>query len=149
MKLLAARDFNPFHLAICDRSGGVILWNDGENFHEQPLAKGPTVVTERSFSLHDSQRKSHLDGEVTRTLQGGSAPSDSELESLLKGHHEIGFEGVCVHVPDWEYATRSSTIIRFGKELHEVSYRWADGPPCESTYAQIQVDWGGDGENCD
>ena len=148
VKGLTARDFNPFHLAICDRTAGVILWSDGENFHEQPIAKGPTVVTERSFSTHDSQRQSRLDEYVRGTLQSGSAPSDSQLESLLKGHDEIGFEGVCVHVPHLGYATRSSTIIRFAKELHEVSYRWADGPPCETAYDRIEVDWGVDAQNC-
>ena len=149
VRALTARDFNPFHLAICDRTGGVVLWSDGETFHEHPIARGPSVITERSFSAYDSEREDRLGEHVRESLLGDSAPDNAELESLLKGHHEIGFEGVCVHVPNMEYATRSSTIIRFGREVHDVNYRWADGAPCESVYHPIDVDWGVGTENCD
>ena len=35
---LDPRAYNPFHLLLADRSGAVVVWSDGEQLHEHPLA---------------------------------------------------------------------------------------------------------------
>ncbi len=55
----------------------------------------------------------------------------SRAESVL-GNHEYG---VCIHGDG--FGTRSSSIITLGED--GASYRFADGPPCETSYGEIDV----------
>nr|WP_254714817.1 NRDE family protein [Natranaeroarchaeum aerophilus] len=55
----------------------------------------------------------------------------SRAESVL-GNHEYG---VCIHGDG--FGTRSSSIIALGED--GASYRFADGPPCETTYRDVDI----------
>jgi hypothetical protein len=45
-------------------------------------------------------------------------------------------ESTCVHLDGIDYGTRSSSIVRFGEE-GPVSYRYAGGPPCRTSYEDL------------
>ena len=55
----------------------------------------------------------------------------SRAESVLANHEY----GVCIHGEG--FGTRSSSIIALGGDV--ASYRFADGPPCETQYRDIDV----------
>ncbi len=133
--------FNPFHLVVADRSTGFVLRSDGQTFHTEVLRKGVSIITERSFSSAESMREEGLEVKLAEMSELGSPPEDEFLEELLRQHDEVGFDGVCVHVPDMEYGTRSSAIIRFSERRGEVEFKWANGPPCETPFQDFALPW--------
>jgi uncharacterized protein with NRDE domain len=46
--------------------------------------------------------------------------------------------GVCVHREDVDFGTRSSSLLVLGED-GTADYRFADGPPCETEYEQVDV----------
>jgi uncharacterized protein with NRDE domain len=142
---LDPRAYNPFHLLLADRRGGVIVWGDGERLHEHPLAPGIHWITERSFGAGESRRHELL-GELATTLAAGPAPDHARWRSILADHRphhasdqpppasSIGFDSMCVHAQPLNYGTRSSTLIELGRERGDVRFLHSAGRPCESAF---------------
>ena len=128
------RRFNPFHLVVADRSGGGILVSEGETLRREPLARGLSMVTERSFQSEVSGRETLLRTLVGEVSESAQAPSDAALRSILGRHGETGFNSVCVHEDDLGYGTLSSAILRLGSGPGELEFLSCDGPPCTSLY---------------
>jgi uncharacterized protein with NRDE domain len=133
---LSAGDYNPFHLLIADTSGAAVIWSDGEQLHEEALGAGIHVLTERSFGAGESDRISHLTQKV-EALASQRAPDRNAIEQVMRRHALLGFEGTCVHVPELNYATRSSTIIQLGQSKASVRFFFASGPPCVHPYQDL------------
>jgi len=135
-KNIAPDDYPPFHLLIADKSHAFILWSDGSELHEETLLPGAHVITERSFQAQKSDREILLQDYCASHLQG-KTPSDEGLADLLGSHSEEGFEGVCVHVPEVNYGTRSSSIIRLGQDGRWADYLFADEAPCRTAHRSL------------
>lgn len=125
---------DPFHLVVADATGASLVWNDGARHRIEPLAPGIHVVTERSLGAAESARVEILRGRV-RELFAPQCPPTTAWLDVLREHAEPGLEGVCVHAPELDYGTRSSTFVSLGAPdgpqlLH------ADGPPCTTPFLE-------------
>lgn len=130
--------YNPFHLVVADRSGAFLVWSDGERLRREALPPGIHVVTERSLGAGVSAREALL---ATRSsvLAVQGPPGEDSLQELLAHHGPVAIDSVCVHAPQWNYGTRSSTLLRFGRD-GAVRFLHADGPPCATPYADLSAD---------
>ncbi|MFB6090956.1 MAG: NRDE family protein [Halobellus sp.] len=45
--------------------------------------------------------------------------------------------GVCVHEPDRDFGTRSSSVLLFSAD-GDVEFHFADGPPCETAFERVE-----------
>jgi uncharacterized protein with NRDE domain len=128
LKELRGDEHNPFHLVVADGERAFLVWSDGRELSSKELAPGRLhSVTERSYGAAPSGR--------VRALHGWQ-PKLQELGPALKVHRGEPFDSTCVHVPDWNYGTRSSTWILYGAEGPE-RFSWADGPPCETPWDDV------------
>ncbi len=144
---LHPRDYNPFHLLLADRSGGDVLWSDGERLHHVELGPGVHWVTERSFGAGESRRHARLD-QWARELAVGPRPSVEDLRRILADHDRwgsepppaywIGLDAMCVHANPLDYGTRSSTLVRLGPAgvdgTSDVELYHAAGKPCVTAF---------------
>jgi uncharacterized protein with NRDE domain len=133
---LAARQENGFHLVLADRDGAYLIYNDGAAIHRSPLDPGLYIVTERSFDAGPTRRPQAIESRLRAHL--AKPLPNWQLEALLSEHDAEGFEGVCVHVPDLGYGTRSSTVIRLENGA-KPSFRFANGSPCKHAYEDYEV----------
>ena len=129
-------DYNGFNLLVADTQGALVLWSDGNVLTLDELEPGLHVITERSYGAGASDRIEHLQLRLAG-LAGAKKFDRSELETLLRRHEMMGFEGSCVHVPEMNYATRSSTIVQLGRSPQSVRFFCTDGPPCVHQYRDI------------
>jgi uncharacterized protein with NRDE domain len=135
VRRIAAEDpkrHDPFHLVLADAHGAQLVWNDGERHRLEPLAPGIHTITERSLGAAPSGRIDLLHRRVRERFAPERPPITTWLE-LLREHADPGLEGVCVHAPERDYGTRSSTYVELGAPggphlLH------ADGPPCTTPF---------------
>lgn len=120
--------YNGFHLSIASTDVGQIIWSDTTTFHERELEPGIHIVTERSFDAAPSEREAWLRQQIDEV----DAPET--LDELLLHRAKSGFEGTLVDVPEFNYGTRSSTLIGIGAD-----YRlfYADGPPPAQPYEDL------------
>jgi uncharacterized protein with NRDE domain len=128
---LDPRRENAFHLVIADEETAHLLLCDGTAMTHRRLEPGLHVLTERSFGVEPSTRESWIRarlGALTET------PSDAYLQDLLSTHSQGGVEGLCVHKGN--YGTRSSTILRMGRERRLL---FADGPPHRAPYLEDET----------
>jgi len=133
---LNAADYNGFHLLIADTDGATVIWSDGHQVSVDPLESGLHVLTERSYRANNSDRIEFLQARLMG-LAKKKKLERSELDNILRRHAVMGFEGTCVHLPEMDYGTRSSTIIQLGQNSKSVRFFFADGPPCMHPYDEI------------
>ncbi len=124
-----------FHLLLWDPNDARLVINTVEASELRTLPPGIHVVTERSFGAADSLREAHLQ----RTLEKvPAAPlSTDSLAELLRHRADDGINGVTVDVPEWNYGTRSSTILTLGDAPR---YLHAEGPPDQVPFADHSDD---------
>ena len=125
-KQLDAGRENGFHLVMADVHGAYLVYNDGNAIEATALTPGWHVVTERSFGAAPTAREPLIRGVVGEWRN--VPPSDDALKSLLATEHPSGFDGVLVSVPQHNYGTRSSTIIRLDPRA-QGTFRHAHGRP--------------------
>lgn len=133
-----ARAHNPFHLAVADTSGVSILWDDGRTLQIEHRGPGVHVLTERSLGAVDHPRDDRL-GELDGWLRESDGPPLDELHFWLSGHGEDPLDGPCVHAPQWEYGTRSSTILWF-TDGGNLGFHWAGAAPCEARWDVANIE---------
>jgi uncharacterized protein with NRDE domain len=109
---------NAFHLAIADEKTAHLLVCDGTTMTHRRLEPGIHIITERSFGAEPPAREFSIRNRVSALTE---PPTDAFLIDLLASH-SIRLEN---------YGTRSSTILRIGKETH---FQFADGPPPETEF---------------
>ena len=145
---LDAKRFNAFHLLYADTSGDAfVTWFDGESVHREQLSAGLTVVTERSLGGDDHGRIERVRRHLEPLLGREAAPPLEDLAPALREHVEgdpIG--SACVHVPAcWGYladAVLALSVSQSCRSRAEAVWRWAEGPPCTTAYAEIPVELG-------
>jgi len=125
--------FNGFHLLVGDSRGAWIVWSDGTTLSPVELKSGIYVITERSFAAAPSGRQTHLEGRVSQ-WRAGPVPVLGEVRRTLAEHTESPFDSVCVHVKEWAYGTRSSTVAWLDAS-DGPSLWYGEGPPCEAAWS--------------
>jgi uncharacterized protein with NRDE domain len=128
---VAERTYAGFNLLIADASEATLLEWDG-TLETTRLDPGVHVVVNRGF-----------DGEAPKSNRilslAGTTPDDppsladwrEEAKDVLR-NHDIG---ACVHGDG--YGTRSSSIVTLFAD-GTGSYEFADGPPCETPYEDVE-----------
>ena len=132
---IKAETYNGFHLLMADTHGAWVVWSDGEKVSSDRLQPGLHVITERSLGAAPSQRENELQ-RVAKQLAAAASPPVQDLEDCLKMHRHPPTESCCVHLPELNYGTRSSTTIRFD-DSGPRSFRYAAGPPCSSPFQDL------------
>ena len=132
---LEATAYNPFHLVCGDRDGASLIWSDGRQFQRERLGHGIHVVTERSFDAAESGRE-ELIARCVEELDSSSVDLNA-LKDVLCQHAQDSFDGTCVHMLDYNYGTRSSTVITLGTSAANTRFWHADGPPCRTSYGDL------------
>ncbi|HWB80659.1 MAG TPA: NRDE family protein [Nannocystaceae bacterium] len=127
---------DPFHLVMADAKEAHLVWNDGARHHHEPLAPGFHIVTERSLAAGASARIPRLRERVQK-LFGARPPSTAQLQEVLREHSVEGLEGTCVHAPELDYGTRSSSIIELPVDRARARWLHSDGPPCTHEYVDL------------
>jgi len=126
--------YNGFHLVVADGASARVVVSDGDLLTSTPLEPGFAVVTERSFGAAENPRKRR----IRRELEGRRTEGAVDLADLreILGHCDHGsIEAVCVAFDEFDYGTRSSTLIRCARE--GMQFLHADGPPCEVDYENL------------
>ncbi len=129
-------DTAPFHLLIADRDRAERVHHDGTQIQRTRLLRGFHVITERSLGAGDSRRPDTV-RDALQGLDRSAPPADDVLQQLLSRHDPDPFEGVCVHVPAWNYGTRSSCLLRLGTRPDQLRFLYADGTPCTAPWQDL------------
>lgn len=137
MGALSPKRFNPFHLLYSDGRETHVTWFDGADVHQQTLAPGVHIVTERSLGGDDRARTSLILEHWAEVSPGGALPSVDSLTSLLsltRPDDPVG--GLCVKVPGFNYGTRSSFVYLGTKKPQVFS---ADGRPDRTSFNDLSA----------
>lgn len=132
---LSASDYNGFHLLCADRDAAYIVWSDGESMHRETLEPGLLVLTERSFGAAENARKERVLAQCQQLLADGKL-NEKSLKTLLSRCEVGSIDSTCVNLPEMNYGTRSSTILRLGKRR---CFLHARGAPCSARYRDMSV----------
>lgn len=133
---LSASDYNPFHLVVADADSVLLVIHRGATIERKRLPPGLHVVTERSFSDVAALREEWLRRQLAHQ---DAATLDRErwLPTLLSVHDDSDpLARVCIHALARQYGTRSSSILERLPLRHVIRYRYADGPPCQTPFAE-------------
>lgn len=127
LRNLSPTRFNAFHLLYADRDFAGVTWTEGKTLHQDTLAPGLHVVTERSLGADDLGRTEAVRAYwVQHRLSEGAVQTEALKAMLaLKGGGNA-FGDVAVAAPEWGYGTRSSTLVTVGQDIVT---EFADGPP--------------------
>lgn len=131
------RAFNAFHLFYADAGGAAgITWSDGEKLSQERLGPGVYAITERSFGADEVDRAAAIVSRWPAALPDG-APDVAALEAML-AHHEEGnpLGSVCIHLPQFNFGTRSSAVLLLSADLPSARLFWAEGSPCSTPYRE-------------
>jgi len=119
MLLLEAKDYNPFHLVLVNTNEALIFWSDGQKFHTESLKEGVHIVTESSFGAGENLRASYFEKRLKQFSMNSPIQS---FKNLLGEKVDPSFCGPCIHIPEKNYGTRSSLIIKITSKEHEFHY---------------------------
>ena len=135
LKGMDPRGFNAFHLFYADASGAAgVTWSDGERLSQQRLQPGVHAITERSFGAARVDRASRIVSLWPPPLRDG-APDVEALEAMLARHDERDpLSSLCLHLPEFNYGTRSSAVLLLSSTLSSSRFFWAEGSPCRNPY---------------
>ncbi len=132
---LSGDTYNGFHLLYADVAGDAgLTWSDGTSLHQRWLSRGLHVLSERSYGAAEVDRADRVRQDFPlSSLRETDAPDEDALRRMLQRHDENDpLTGACVHVPGFNYGTRSSTIILLGADPRDDRLRWAEGSPCQT-----------------
>lgn len=139
---VAGDHYNPFHLLYGDRDRAFVTWSDGTTLHQEELAPGLAIVTERSYHDVESARAAGLQAALAPLAPPAEAalPSPEALHAPLRVHVAGDpFASACVHAPELGYGTRSSSVTYLADEPRGSRLYWAEGPSCTATLADLSA----------
>ena len=132
---LKAAEFNPFHLLITNRSETLIFWSDGIKFTHFEMLDQSFILTESSFGAGENKRYSFLKNHMANL----TADNDCEaFKKLLSLKAEPSFEGPLVHIPEKNYGTRSSFIIKLTTDIKSSEFYYSDVPPDQNKWVDFK-----------
>jgi uncharacterized protein with NRDE domain len=131
---LSPRDYNGFHLLVTDGRRALRAVCDGETVEVAALGPGMHVLTERGLGASPHSR----DDRVVGLFASVREPSLGALSERLASHHDPAIDAPCVHLPEANYGTRSSTVlVRAGDGRQRLWF--APGPPCVTPCEELPV----------
>lgn len=124
--------YNAFHLFYADATGAAgVTWSDGDRLAQERYGPGLYVITERSFGAADTARADHVRALWPEPLESGD-PDLERIEALLRRHDDGDpLAATCIHVPVFNYGTRSSLVLLLAPSLADSRWAWAEGSPCQ------------------
>lgn len=132
---------NGFHLVYADDDDVLATFADGATIAQTTLGAGVHFVTERSFGAGDDRaRIARIREAWTAATRDGAATSLGPFTRVLAGHDATdAFAAPCVHVPGFDYGTRSAMVLAIPEANAAQTPRmlWAEGPPCTAPFAPI------------
>lgn len=132
---LSKRTYAGFNLVLADTVDAVLLEWDGA-LRTTELDPGVHVVV--NAGLNEASEKGRL---VREAVEVESVKSVDEWFDQVKDvlrNHDIG---VCVHDDERGYGTKSSSLVAVRPDGTS-QYLFADGRPCETSYAEVRTDEG-------
>lgn len=130
-----AERYNPFNLLVMDRDEAYWIAYDG-SARIQVLPPGLHILANGNINDFETIR-------IRRARRLLVCSASTELSSLLPlfervcRDHEQGMqdrETICMHRPQKNYGTVSSTIFAVPSDSRGRLYWYADGPPCTTSY---------------
>lgn len=131
------RSHNGFNLMVADSEEALVLAGDGHKVDGTALPPGVHVLTNE----HDLNALSLDSQEVLQQAPETPDRLTARLIALLGRHNPISADGFapCKHHGD--RGTRSATVIAVD-EAGGAVYRFADGPPCNTPFADLSCEAG-------
>ncbi|MBT6179633.1 MAG: hypothetical protein HOI23_20505 [Deltaproteobacteria bacterium] len=127
--------FNAFHLLVANRDEARILWSDGQSFHHQLLEPGVHTLTESSFEAGPPDREQWVGETVNHLIQTQSLTATA-LQKLLGQKKDPSFHGLCVDIPEINYATRSAAV--YGHHANgEQEFLYSERPPDTGPWEEL------------
>lgn len=128
---------NGFHLFIADRSDAFAVIADGRSIDRVPLKPGVHIFTERGFGAAPSARQTSLEARFAHPAPEALRPE--ALMAVLGDRSGGPFDGVCVHVPERNYGTRSSAVVELFADARTPTWWSVLGPPGSTPWAPLSV----------
>jgi uncharacterized protein with NRDE domain len=140
--------YNPFNLLLASPDAACVMGNVSGEMVRTPLATGLHLLTNLDVNDFECPRiaKSYrLFDEHRRSLDAGSGDEIlAALRRILSDHStplDPRSDGppnnLCVHTE--RFGTRSSSVLLYSARSRRFVMWYADGPPCETDYAQIAL----------
>ena len=125
---LKGEQFNGFHLVIADSNEMYLLKGNGtiiERFikSNQLLVATNWGVAGKIYSHVHDRCRNILEAWKENSIEN-SAPTPETLSRLLNIHNPCIISGTCIHQPDINYGTKSSSIIRLREGDNEEWEYW-------------------------
>ncbi|MDQ3264521.1 MAG: NRDE family protein [Myxococcota bacterium] len=129
---LTATTYNAFHLFYADRDHGFVTWSDGTAIQHQVLEPGLHVLTERSYGAADPARVAVARNAWPPSAIGEASPPAKEIARVLSIESlDDPLASLCIHLPAFEYGTRSSWILKLRGELRDSELWSSEEAPCK------------------
>jgi uncharacterized protein with NRDE domain len=112
---------NPFHMVMIDRASAWLVWHDGQALHDEALAPGLHIITERSLGAAEDGRAALLRPRLEALRAQGALEADA-MSALLDEHTGRGLDDPCVYVPEWGYGTRSRTLVQLSASPRDTRF---------------------------
>jgi uncharacterized protein with NRDE domain len=134
--------FNPFALLLADRSRAVVLYGGGDAPPRiADIGDGVHALTNWELDARSPQK-------AARALSAAQAfrlDRDADAEALAAALHALladhgasdSSAALCVHRPQENYGTRSSSIVFVAREPERSRMFHAEGPPCAARLADV------------
>jgi uncharacterized protein with NRDE domain len=137
IRALDPRLHNPYNLVLADREHAALVVSTGGEASLVELEPGLHIATEASF---EPGRIEPLERErlVRSRYPIEAPPSNEALAALLSVHADPPPSGTCVHLPEFGYGTRSSTIVRL-LPGGRTEFLHAEGTPCKASFVSMRV----------
>src|SRR5262249_974947 len=120
---------NAFPLFYRDGRDSFGTWSTGTQVLQQSMPRGLHVITERSLG-GDDRARTELISSRWPAVENGPGPLTDRLAQLLRIQGDPPGTGVCIHVSQFNYGTRSSLILLLAIPLPRLELLCAAGPPC-------------------
>ena len=132
---LPARAYNPFNLVVADGERAyAAVYRDAVRVTE--LAPGAHVVGNADPDDRSVAKVARLLDEAEDLVAGPQSDWLAGLAAVCRGHDgEAPLGAACVH--HGGYGTRSSTLLRIDDDPARSELRFADGPPCRTSYRDL------------
>jgi uncharacterized protein with NRDE domain len=130
--------YNPFNVLTLDGDHAYWIAYDGTP-QIQRLTTGLYILANGNLDDVETVR-------IRRARRLLQQTTHTDLQTLLPileevcRDHELGVkerETICMHRPQDNYGTVSSTILALGSEFRHSVYRYVDGSPCETSYDEF------------
>ena len=145
-----ARQYNPFNLLVADPSDAYVIHPLNDTLQVHRLTPGVHLLTNLDLNDPECPRIARSFQRFLRVGQelSTTAPCLSDLFAQLHpilADHDTPLDprtqdprnSLCVHLAG--YGTCSSTLLAYSSSEQRYTYRFAPGPPCQTSYTEVPI----------